>query len=213
MVVDRDGEEISGFVFADNYYELYVNGTIVARDAVGFIPFNSSVVRFKAKRPITYAVKLVDWGTHLGVGMEYDNWNVGDGGFIASFSDGTNTGASWKCSAFYISPLEDAGCVRAGPDSSACPERPRCVDRDPSSCRALHFPVPEDWASPDFDDSAWHNASIYPASAVTNQPAYVNYADRFDDAEFICCATRDIVNTLYRRHSEQIASFRWCCQG
>ncbi len=27
------------------------------------------------------------------------------------------------------------------------------------------------------------------------------------------CATRDIVNTLYRRHSEQIASFRWCCQG
>lgn len=70
VVIDSDGDEITGFVFGDNYYELYVNGEIVARDPIGFVPFNSGVVRFKAKGPITYAVKLVDWGTHLGVGME-----------------------------------------------------------------------------------------------------------------------------------------------
>ena len=169
--IDADGDEVTGFVFGDNYYELYVNGRIVARDPVGFVPFNSGVVRFKAKGPLTYAVKLVDWGTHLGVGMEYDRWNVGDGGFIAAFSDGTETGAAWKCKAFYISPLEDLSCVKPGPDTSGCPERPACVERDPASCRALHLPVPEDWAEPGFDDSDWLPATTYRASAVTNQRA------------------------------------------
>lgn len=185
VVIDPDGEEVTGYVFGDNYYELYVNGTIVARDPIGFIPFNSGVVRFKAKRPFTYAVKLVDWGTHLGVGMEYDRWNVGDGGFIARFSDGTETGSGWTCRAFYISPLEDRSCVKPGPDSSACPERPPCVERDPTTCRALHFTVPQDWAEPGFDDSAWLGASTYPASAVTNQPAYRNYSEKFGRADFI----------------------------
>ena len=199
VVIDPDGEEVTGYVFGDNYYELYVNGTIVARDPVGFIPFNSGIVRLKAKRPFTYAVKLVDWGTHLGIGMEYDRWNVGDGGFIARFSDGTETGANWKCRTYYISPLEDRSCVGPGPDTSACPERPPCVERDPASCRALHFRVPEDWASQGFDDSDWHQASTYPASAVTNQRAYRNYEDRFGSADFIWSHNLDQDNLVLCR--------------
>ena len=58
--IDPDGAEVTGFVFGDNYYELYVNGQIVARDPVGFVPFNSGVVRFKATGPLPDAVKLVD---------------------------------------------------------------------------------------------------------------------------------------------------------
>ena len=197
--LDPDGTEITGHVFADNYFELYVNGRIVARDPIGFVPFNSSVVRFKAGVPATYAVKLVDWGTHLGVGMEYDRWNVGDGGFIAAFSDGTVTGADWKCKPFYISPLDDATCVRPGPDSSACPERPACVERDPANCSALHFPVPDDWAEPGFDDSDWLPASTYPASAVTNQRAYRGYAEKFGDATFIWSRNLDQDNLVLCR--------------
>ncbi len=197
--VDPGGEEISGHVFGDNYFELYVNGRIVARDPIGFIPFNSSVVRFRATGPVTYAVKLVDWGTHLGVGMEYDRWNVGDGGFIAAFSDGTVTGGDWKCRAFYISPLDDATCVKPGPDTSECPERPKCVERDPASCAALHFPVPADWADPGFDDSGWLAASTYPASAVTNQRAYSGYAEKFGDAEFIWSRNLDQDNLVLCR--------------
>ncbi len=199
VVMDPDGEEVTGYLFGDNYYEIYVNGTIVARDPVGFVPFNSGVVRFKAKRPLTYAVKLVDWGTHLGVGMEYDRWNVGDGGFIARFSDGTETGADWQCRAYYISPLQDRSCVGPGPDSSSCPERPACVERDPASCRALHFPVPEDWAAPEYDDSAWHQASTYPASAVTNQRAYRDYTDKFGSADFIWSHNLDQDNLVLCR--------------
>ncbi len=107
VVVDPDGVEITGYVFADNYYELYVNGTFIAKDGMGMTPFNSTVVRFRAKYPITYAIKGVDWETHLGVGLEYDRYNVGDGGFIAHFSDGTITGPHWKVETFYIAPLSD----------------------------------------------------------------------------------------------------------
>lgn len=185
IVVDPEGDEITGYLFADNYFELYVNGTIVARDPIGFVPFNSAVVRFKASPPLTLAAKLVDWGTHLGVGMEYDRWKVGDGGFIARFDDGTETNATWKCKAFYISPLEDAACIRPGPDSSACPERPPCADEDPASCQALRLAVPEDWAAPVFDDSDWPVATTYRASAVTRQAAYRDYTELFGSARFI----------------------------
>ena len=68
-VIDTDGVEITAWIFADNYFELYVNGRFVARDPVPMTPFNSNVVRFRAKYPITYAIKAVDWETRVGVGM------------------------------------------------------------------------------------------------------------------------------------------------
>jgi hypothetical protein len=71
---------------ADNYFQLFVNGRLVAVDSVPFTPFNSSVVRFRAKRPLTYAIKLVDWGGgNVGLGTESGGGphHPGDGGFIA----------------------------------------------------------------------------------------------------------------------------------
>ena len=119
-VIDPDGATITGWLFADNYFELFVNGQFVARDSVGFTPFNSAAVRFQASYPITYAVRLVDGETHLGLGMEYDYYNVGDGGFIAHFSDGAVTNAEWKCETVYIAPLDDPVCVTE--DENGLPE-------------------------------------------------------------------------------------------
>jgi hypothetical protein len=68
--IDPDGEVVTGYIVADNYFEVYVNGKLVGADAVPFTPFNSAIVKFKAKRPYTYALKLVDWEEKLGVGME-----------------------------------------------------------------------------------------------------------------------------------------------
>ena len=34
VVIDKDGVEITGFIHADNYFELYVNGQFVARDSI-----------------------------------------------------------------------------------------------------------------------------------------------------------------------------------
>ena len=189
VVIDPDGVDITGFVFADNYYELYVNGVFVARDRLAMTPFNSTVVRFRAKYPMTYAIKAVDWETKHGLGMEYQTFNIGDGGVIAYFSDGNGTHADWRAETFYIAPLDDPDCVRltAGRDSSFCSQavRPACAQKDPVSCRALHFDMPPQWASPTFDARAWPAAVVWRPVEVTGVPAYVNYRQVFGDAEFI----------------------------
>jgi hypothetical protein len=61
VTVDADGEVITAYIFADNYFEMYINGTAVGKDKVPFTQFNSSIVRFKVKRPFTIAMLLVDW--------------------------------------------------------------------------------------------------------------------------------------------------------
>jgi hypothetical protein len=203
VVIDADGVEITGFIFADNYFELYVNGRFVARDALAMVPFNSSVVRFKARYPMTYALKAVDWENHQGVGMEYDNFQIGDGGFIAYFSDGNGTGPHWRAETFYIAPLDDPGCVRTagGRDSSGCSQavRPSCAEKDPKSCQALHFETPAGWSEPGFDDSRWPSAIVWPPAAVTNQRAYTAYAKVFGDAQFIWTRNLRLDNLVLAR--------------
>ena len=198
VVLDAGGTEITATLFGDNFFELHVNGQYLCRDAIGFTPFNSSASRFRVDYPITYAVRLVDWGTHLGLGMEYDTYNVGDGGFIARFSDGAVTGADWRCQVFYAAPVNDASCVGEHRDTSACPRSPSCAD-DPESCSALHWAVPDDWAMPAFDDSSWPPASIYPANEVTRTPGYANYTELFGDAQFIWTKNLNVDNQVLCR--------------
>lgn len=117
--VDAGGEVITGFIVADNYYELYVNGTLVSVDNTPYTPFNSSIVKFRVNRPYTLALKLVDWDEHMGLGMELfpqgprsdrmdsgDPWFLGDAGLIVRLSDGTVTGDHWKAQSFAIAPLD-----------------------------------------------------------------------------------------------------------
>ena len=68
--IDADGEFITGYIFADNYFELYVNGTPVGKDAIPFTPFNSNIVKFRVSTPYTIALHLVDWEENLGLGTE-----------------------------------------------------------------------------------------------------------------------------------------------
>jgi hypothetical protein len=193
--IDPDGEMITGYIVADNYFELYVNGKLVGVDAVPYTPFNSAIVRFKAKRPYTYAFKLVDWEERLGLGMETNrgnDWHAGDGGLVARFSDGTQTDSSWKAQAFYIAPLArpddliEKGNVhdtsqlgRVYPGAKV----PDCRDR----CFAVHYPVPANWAARNFDDSSWPNAYEFTDDdvGVEHVPAYTRYPEAFAGARWI----------------------------
>ena len=185
--VDADGQVITGYLFADNYFELYVNGKLIAVDPVPFTPFNSCVVRFKAKAPITYAVRLVDWEENLGLGSENNMGNAyhaGDGGFMASFSDGTVTGNHWKAQTFYIAPLATTNCVveLAGGtrQSSTCSTTPTCN----GTCFALHYPMPPNWFAKSFNDGGWPAATTYTEATVgvNNKPAYTNFIPQFSGA-------------------------------
>ncbi len=205
VVIDKDGVEITGFIFADNYYELSVNGHIVARDSVGMTPFNSTVVRFKAKYPMTYAIKGIDWETHHGVGMEYGPYNIGDAGFIAYFSDGNGTHADWRAETFYVAPVDDPQCVRTagGRDSSFCSQavRPACAQMKPDTCKAVHFPIPDGWTAPRFNDSAWPHAIIWRPIEVTFYRAYTNYKKFFGNAEFVWTKNIRLDNFVLARYT------------
>jgi hypothetical protein len=237
--VDPDGEVVTGYIVADNYYELYVNGTLVSVDNTPYTPFNSAIVKFRAKRPYTLGFFLVDWDEHLGLGMELfsqgpgsdrlnsgDPWYTGDAGLIARFSDGTVTDGSWKAQSFSIAPLDspDEVIERGGThDTSARGRvnreatRARCAERGgevlgearlfpalaslPSSCYAVHYPVPANWDAPAFDDSGWPQAYEYTDAEVgtTNLPAYNRYPELFEGARWIWSINLVLDNTVIAR--------------
>ncbi len=209
VVIDSDGEVVTGYLFADNYFELYVNGTLVAVDPVPYTPFNSCFVKFKAKRPITYAIKLVDWEENLGVGSELNGPNpfhAGDGGLFASFSDGTVTNGDWKAQSFYIAPLNDPELVieqtDGTHDSSAAGLQTPTLN---GNSYALHYAVPENWFAKTFDDSGWPDASTYTETevGVTGKPAFTNFPGQFTNTggSFIWSSNLVLDNEVIVRHT------------
>lgn len=194
-----DENVFTAYVFADNYFELYVNGKLIGVDAVPFTPFNASVLRFRAKRPLTVAFKLVDWEEGLGLGTERGRGSplsVGDGGLVAVIKDAAGrtvktTDASWRAQTFYIAPVVDRDCIRLDGtirDSSTCAGQ--LVERAEKTS-AAHWPLPDDWAQQGFDDSEWPDATTYSNDTVgvDNKRAFTNFVDVFDakgaDAQFI----------------------------
>lgn len=201
VVVDPDGEVITGYIVADNYYEMWVNGKLVSVDNTPYTPFNSAIVKFKVKRPYTIAFLLVDWDEHLGLGMEQfpvpvtektSQWYPGDGGLIAKFSDGTMTDSSWKAQTFYIAPLNDPSEVVEKGNVHDTPlkgrvhpfaKKPDCKDQ----CFAIHYPIPENWQSKRFNDLNWPRAWEYTDEdiGVNALPAYTRYPEIFSGARWI----------------------------
>ncbi len=213
-VVDAGGkEEFTAYIFPDNYFELYINGVLIAVDPVPFTPFNSNVVRFKADRPLTIAVKMVDWEETLGLGMENNRgtkFHAGDGGFVAHFQDAEGktvaiTDKSWKAQTFYTAPIVDRKCLVIDGlvrDSSAC-DKQSVISLEGTS--AAHWSVPENWMQADFDDSVWPTATTFTNDTVgvDNKKSFTNFVDVFDtkdaDAEFIWSSNLVLDNLVLLR--------------
>ena len=123
-LMDAGGVEVfTAYVFADNYFELYVNGRLLAVDAVPFTPFNSSVIRFKANRPFSVAVMGVDWEENLGLGSESNRGGLPSRRRRPGCRDQgrrgktvATTNSTWRAQTFYTAPLDDRSCL----NSSAC---------------------------------------------------------------------------------------------
>lgn len=213
-VADAGGaEEFTAYIFADNYFEMYVNGVLVAVDPVIFTPFNSNVVRFKADRPVTLAVMAVDWEENLGLGSENNRgkaFHPGDGGFVAQIQDAKGgvvsiTDNSWKAQTFYTAPLNDRSClVDKGSvrDSSACSQ---IGVSDGTGHSAAHWAVPDTWMMPSFDASGWPAAVTFSNDTVgvDNKKSYTLFSSVFDtkgaDAEFIWSSNLVLDNLVLLR--------------
>lgn len=213
--IDADGEVITAFVFADNYFEMYINGIPVGKDNVPFTQFNSNIVRFKVNKPFTIAMKLVDWEENSGLGSESNRgkaFHPGDGGMVAVFKDAKNeiiatTNSNWKAQTFYTAPIKDLSCVSENGTLRLSDKCDTEDSDDGTSYYALHWKIPSDWFAENFDDSKWPDATIYTNSVigVDNKPSYTNFTDVFDnnanDAEFIWSTNVILDNEVIVRHT------------
>ncbi|MBT2162847.1 hypothetical protein HW347_16385 [Zobellia sp. KMM 6746] len=213
--VDSDGEVVTAYVFADNYFEMYINGVAVGKDNVPFTQFNSNIVRFKVKIPFTIAMKLVDWEENSGLGSEANRgqaFHPGDGGMVAVFKDAkgeiiATTDANWKAQTYYTAPLRDLSCASEEGTlrlSETCSTED---SNDGTSYYALHWKKPTNWQSADFDDSEWPKATEFTNNTigVDNKPAYTNFIDVFDnsaaDAQFIWSTNVVLDNEVLVRYT------------
>jgi len=191
VIVDPDGELITAFIFADNYFEIYINGVPIGKDNIPFTPFNSSIVRFMAHQPFTVAMLLIDWEENLGLGSEANGgftFHPGDGGMVAVFKNASGkiigiTDKTWKAQTYYTSPVKDLSCPNETENerlSSACNT---ADSNNGSDYYGLHWQKPDLWFDKNFDDSGWPNAYEYTNDVVgvNNKPSYTNFLDIFDN--------------------------------
>ena len=160
-------------VYADNWFVLYINGRLVAVDSIPFTPHNVISVDFLPEYPMTIAVMAKD-NADPKTGLEYGT-QIGDGGFIIKFGDGTVSNATWKAKSFFRGPLNG----------------------DTRNPKVEHTPIPEKWWAVDFDDSAWPNATEFTEERVNPKEPY--YAADFKGAKFIWTADLDLDNTVIFR--------------
>jgi hypothetical protein len=167
-------DTVKASVYADNWFVLYINGKLTAVDSIEFIPHNVISVDILPTYPMTIAVMAKD-NQDPKTGMEYANTNIGDGGFILKFGDGTVTDASWKVKSFSTGPL----------------------DGDTKNPRVSNTPIPENWYAVDFDDREWKAAKEYSEEEVGPKQPF--YEHDFKGAKFIWSDDIKLDNTVIFR--------------
>ena len=192
VTIDASGEVITAYIFADNYFEMYINGIPVGKDKVPFTEFNSSIVRFKVNKPFTIAMLLVDWEELLGVGAETNGgftYHPGDGGMVAVFKDASNTiiaktDTSWKAQTFYTAPIMNLSCATESGTSRLSTTCSTADSNSGTTYYGLHWARPANWTTASFNDSTWPSATTYTNTVigVDNKPSYTNFINIFDDA-------------------------------
>ncbi len=172
---------ITGNVFADNDFEMYVNGRLVAEDDIDFTPHNVVTVEFEAEYPVLIAVKAIDFYIE-GTGLEYNNTKAGDGGFILKLSDGSATNGTWKAKKVEWGPTNMDECLS-----------------DPESCKVFSEAIPKGWKDLTYDDSSWGNASVHTRAAVNpHARSYDNY--NWTNAAFIWTEDLLVDNVILFRY-------------
>ncbi len=163
--------------YCDNWCMIFINGKLVATQSIDFLPHNEITVNILPDYPMTIAVLAKD-NADPNTGLEYGN-HIGDGGFILKLGDGTVTSAKWKAKAFFIGPLNS----------------------DINKPVVQYIPIPPNWFTPEFDDSAWDQATTFTVDEVRPDGTY-NAAD-FNGASFIWSHDLLLDNTLILRYTAQ----------
>jgi hypothetical protein len=178
-------DTVHGAVYADNWFAMYINGKLVAVDSIDFLPHNVVSLDILPEYPMTIAIIAKD-NADPKTGCEYGK-QIGDGGIILKFADGTVTDASWK-----------AKCIFHGP-----------IERDTEHPKVRSEPLPENWFATDFDDSAWTAAVEYTQERI--DPKQPFFEHDFQGAKWIWTSDLDLDNTvlLRKKIDKPDAKRRW----
>ncbi|MFD0981609.1 hypothetical protein [Tropicimonas aquimaris] len=115
-------EIYSADVWADNWFEMRINGTQVAEDSVPITTersFNAESFAFEAERPFVIGVVAKDFREN-DTGLEYigtGRQQMGDGGLIVQIKDSAGaavavSNSDWQCLVIHTAPL-DKSCEKA----------------------------------------------------------------------------------------------------
>jgi hypothetical protein len=183
-------------VWADNWFSLYINGKLVGEDSVAITTersFNSERITFTASYPFTIAMVTKDFKQN-DTGLEYigtDRQQMGDGGFIAQFTD-TSTGrvvattsSAWRGLVIHQAPLNKS-CEKSSKPEVDCTSR---IATEPSG-----------WTQTSFNDSSWTAANTYSKEAVGVKDGYNNISWS-SSAQLIWTSDLEIDNTILWRYT------------
>lgn len=189
-------ETFSADVWADNWFELRVDGVRVAEDSVPITTersFNAESFGFEAERPFVLGLVARDF-IEDDTGLEYigtRRQQMGDGGVIAQVRDASGalaavTDAAWECLVIHRAPLDVACADEADP----VPSEGACANEIAGE--------PEGWDMPSFDASGWPAATVHAAAAVDPKMGY-DEIDWAEEAELIWGPSLTQDNTILCR--------------
>lgn len=157
-------------VWADNWFEMRVNGEQIAEDSVPITTersFNAESFQFVAAKPFVIGLVAKDFKEN-DTGLEYigtRRQQMGDGGVILQIRDASGetvvvSDANWQCRVIHTAPLDKSCESESDPVAGTAP------------CNFEASEEPEGWDSADFDASSWANASIYSEAQVDPKFGY-----------------------------------------
>ena len=157
-------------VWADNWFAMYVNGTLVLEDSVPISTersFNAETGAFSVDGTAQVAIITKDFKEN-DTGLEYigtRRQQMGDGGLIFQIKDSTGgavlvSSSDVKCLVTHYAPA-DTSCE--GSDNPVEGE---------GVCASETQAEPDDWMTADFDDSAWSAATEHTEQAVDPKFGY-----------------------------------------
>lgn len=163
-------ETFSADVWADNWFEMRINGAQVAEDSVPITTersFNSESFEFQAERPFVIGLVAKDFKEN-DTGLEYigsRKQQMGDGGVIVQIKDVSGqtvvvSNADWQCFVTHTAPLNKS-CERSS--------NPVAGQGD---CGFETLEEPAGWDIAGFDTTDWPDAEVYSEDQVGPKDGY-----------------------------------------
>ena len=163
-------ESFSADVWADNWFELRVDGAQVAEDSVPITTersFNAETFTFEAERPFVLGLVAKDFKEN-DTGLEYigtRRQQMGDGGVILQIRNAAGetvivSNETWQCLVIHTAPLDKSCESESDPVAGEAP------------CGFAAEDEPEGWDRAGFDASTWAAATAHSAADVDPKFGY-----------------------------------------